>query len=454
MEKFPKIARARMTMPTAGPHPEAEQLNAFAENALVAGERETVLSHLAVCGECREIVALSAAARPEGSLVAKPARGGFRWATFQWAAVAASVAIVTIAALVVGPHQPPAPQRASEAVPTQPQNAPAPVAEPPAMQQETRSAPKQKQEAKPAEAPGKSDRAQDRQIVTKTGVGYGSGAGIGSGSGGGIGGGLYRVEPNQPPVAKDDLAKSGDKKEAAAGENAPREVGNLAYASPGVRDTDSVVSGKPAASANLPPPTPRTAGAPSPALSDGERAALTQSNARNQVSKNQPAANEAALSSSTESVEVQGAAPTLKSSARVAESKKMKVGAVSGAMVATRFDSASLVWRVAGGQIQSSADAGATWQPRSPASNVPFTTVAASGQQLWAGGKAGALYVSPDNDQNWKRVSLTGDDTIPLGDVTAIKIGSASLVDVILSTGDDWQSTDGGKSYRLVPRKP
>lgn len=451
MEKFPKIARARMTMPTAGPHPEAEQLNAFAENALAPSERETVLAHLAACGDCREIVALATAARPEDAEVSRPARGGFRWATFQWAAVAASVAIVTVAVLVVGPHQPPA-RQATEIVPVHEQPASAPAA--PAMQQETRSAPKQKQEARPAEARAKSDRAQDRQIVTKTGVGYGSGAGIGSGSGGGIGGGLYRVEPNQPPVAKDDLAKSADKKEAAAGGNAPREVGNLAYASPGVRDTDSVASGKPAASANLPPATPRTAAAPSPSLSDGERAALTQSNARNQVSKNQPAANEAALSSSTESVEVQGAAPTLKSSARAAESKKMKVGAVNGAMVATRFDSASLVWRVAGGQIQSSADAGATWQPRSPASNVPFTTVAASGQQLWAGGKAGALYFSSDNGQNWKRVSLTGDDIIPLGDVTAIKIGSASLVDVMLSTGDDWQSTDGGKSYRLLPRKP
>jgi len=38
--------------------------------------------------------------------------------------------------------------------------------------------------------------------------------------------------------------------------------------------------------------------------------------------------------------------------------------------------------------------------------------------------------------------------------VTAIKIASPSLVDVILSTGDDWQTADGGKSFRLLPRKP
>ncbi len=42
-----------------GLHPNAERLNAFAEQALGEGERGEVLQHLAVCGRCRQVVALA-----------------------------------------------------------------------------------------------------------------------------------------------------------------------------------------------------------------------------------------------------------------------------------------------------------------------------------------------------------------------------------------------------------
>src|SRR5205807_7466746 len=124
MEQFPKIARARMSAPVAGPHPEAEQLNAFAENALAANERENVLAHLAICLDCREVVGLAVETRPEGARVVEPAAGGFRWATLQWAAVAASVAIVTVAVMVMGPKEATTPQRATESAGMQRQQSP------------------------------------------------------------------------------------------------------------------------------------------------------------------------------------------------------------------------------------------------------------------------------------------------------------------------------------------
>src|SRR5437868_489956 len=125
MEQFPKIARARMSAQPAGTHPEAEQLSAFAENALPESERGSVMAHLAACANCREIVHLAAEAHPQGAPVAKPARAGFRWATFQWAAVAASVAIVTVAVLVVGPKETRAPSHATQSAGS-PQQAAAP----------------------------------------------------------------------------------------------------------------------------------------------------------------------------------------------------------------------------------------------------------------------------------------------------------------------------------------
>lgn len=54
-------------------HPDAEQLNAFAEQALGGNERDKVLHHLAVCGRCRQVVALARnAAEADVAAVAGP----------------------------------------------------------------------------------------------------------------------------------------------------------------------------------------------------------------------------------------------------------------------------------------------------------------------------------------------------------------------------------------------
>ena len=62
----------------SGLHPDADQLSAFVEHALPAGERERTLAHLAVCPRCRAVVALSLppVGEPATSL-SEPARG--RW---------------------------------------------------------------------------------------------------------------------------------------------------------------------------------------------------------------------------------------------------------------------------------------------------------------------------------------------------------------------------------------
>ncbi len=55
-------------------HPVAERLNAFAEQALGQGERDEVLQHLALCGRCRQVVALAQKAEQAEAQVAAPAR--------------------------------------------------------------------------------------------------------------------------------------------------------------------------------------------------------------------------------------------------------------------------------------------------------------------------------------------------------------------------------------------
>ena len=75
MTEVPKIVHHRLRAVTPArevleqTHPDADVLTAFAEQALAAREREGVLQHLALCADCRDIVAL---ALPEFDTVTPP----------------------------------------------------------------------------------------------------------------------------------------------------------------------------------------------------------------------------------------------------------------------------------------------------------------------------------------------------------------------------------------------
>ena len=437
MEQLPNTAKARLAALRPGPHPDAEQLNAFSENALGASERETVLAHLAACVDCRDIVGLAASARPAGAPIAKPARGGFRWATFQWAAVAASVGIVMVAVLVVGPHKPQTDERASEVAPAR-----QPIAEP-AMPVPDASAEGSKNVAD-ARAKAKLDRDASSKITTKTAPGFA----IGSVSGGGFGGGVYRVEPKQAPASNDELAKSADKKKESALSDAAAPARESQVNAPVPQPVDSYAGGRVAAQTGGPSSAPalKTGAQPPAPMADGERAAAVGSNARNEVSKDQQVASTSAATTS-QSVELAAAASGKGHFSMNAGAAKSAPVASTGGIVSTRLDSTPLMWRVVTSELQSSADAGKTWQNRKPAPGVMWTAVAALGQQVCAGGKAGALYVSRDNGKTWKKFLLAG---IPPGDVLKIEM-NGQAVNVLLSNGDDWDSNDGGESFHQLP---
>ena len=79
-------------------HPDAESLSAFAEQALGARERGQVLKHLAVCGRCRQVVALAQGAGLDAE--ARPAaeereaiQPSAWWRTWRFVWVPAAVAI-------------------------------------------------------------------------------------------------------------------------------------------------------------------------------------------------------------------------------------------------------------------------------------------------------------------------------------------------------------------------
>lgn len=90
-----------------GQHPDAESLNAFAEQALAVQERERIMVHLAGCGRCREIVFLAQQAnaemRPAVAAAATRTVGRVPWYRnwrLAWVPVGALAAGITVAYLV------------------------------------------------------------------------------------------------------------------------------------------------------------------------------------------------------------------------------------------------------------------------------------------------------------------------------------------------------------------
>jgi hypothetical protein len=87
-----KLVSARLQAQAAGPHPDPEMLAAYAEKGLSAHDRHCLLSHLAVCADCRDALYL---AMPEMDTqpVLRPSYKSPRLAV-RWATLAASVVIL------------------------------------------------------------------------------------------------------------------------------------------------------------------------------------------------------------------------------------------------------------------------------------------------------------------------------------------------------------------------
>ena len=439
MEKFPNIAKARMAALKPGPHPEAEQLSAFSENALGTVEREIVLAHLATCLDCRDVVGLAAAARSSDAPVSKPARAGFRWTTFQWAAVAASVAIVTIAVIVVGPAQKQTEQHVAGAAATRPEPS-ANTAAPITLEPKPASGQGERQEARP---PAKKPDADLKAKVEKRS----STTAPVQAAGGGFGGGVYRVAPKASERANDEVTTTEKKEQAPPGSVAQSPT-NQEYAySTGA--TDTLVDGGKLSGANAP-----AAAAAQKQAEQSSSSRVADSERRDQQAKSaNELSKDLSAGPSPESLQIATKASRKPNRSAAAQPNAAPATFSGAAMTAANLDSAPVLWRVASGGIQSSADNGASWEARTPAQDIQWTSVAAAGQQVWAGGKAGALYLSRDGGQSWTKISLSGDDTMAVGDVTAIRLISPGVVNVSVTPGGTWQSTDGGKSFRLLPYK-
>jgi hypothetical protein len=109
-------------------------------------------------------------------------------------------------------------------------------------------------------------------------------------------------------------------------------------------------------------------------------------------------------------------------------------------------DSASPMWKVAGGKLMKSAGP-SQWEDAYPVASsvIEFSFVNAHGNDVWAGGTHAVMIHSRDGGLTWETVKLSDNAT---GTVVSIIAGTMS-VQVKTSDNQTWSSADGGKTWTL-----
>src|SRR6266481_7943392 len=450
MTEVPKIVydRLRAALPEQA-HPDADLMTAFAEQALSATERDGVLQHLALCGDCRDVVAL---ALPAADLVAAPiasetdglqttasrSRGphklSFAWPTLRWAALAAG-AVVAAAVLLVHPG------KLNQATPS-------------AHQQITPSAPA-------ASGPQiASSSVPSSQIATSPNN-------------------QYAVLAKDEAEPKSELRLSKKLKAGQAVKPAQAESGMLLADN----KKDSGQAGKPSAAPSdrdrvFAYDAPSSRAATETVEVSGAAAAVTTEPsaenalmARNEtprddapaIEKAKPALQEMETMETNEQVKTEAAAvpgPARAQTRNVMSAAKL-------ASPASPTLARNVTWAIKAGVLQRSLDSGQSWQDALHAVH-PLLCYASHNEDVWTGGQAGTLFHSANSGVTWVQVQPSIKARQLSSDITHIDMRNDDLhgdlynntrdelrgyargpAEILLSTSNNeiWSSADGGKTW-------
>ncbi len=426
MPEVPKIVRERLRAAggaAGGTHPDGNVLAAFAEQALAASEREGVLQHLALCGECREAIALSmpllevapkaAAAEvagPAASAVRVPPPGRqpwFAWHRLGWAGLAAGI-VIAAGVLVMQPGR-------QKMVHEAQQKPAAKLAEPAGTPEANQAAPR----------PSSSE-------VTATAE--------------------NRPSALVPPAAsrRDELTKLA---QPAA---APREFGveETLQASVGKKDVqaDRALESSASRQGSTTQTVAVTGGAAAPAP---ERMQTADALARNEAAPVLRAKAARAAEAPVPMAKTRTGADAKQESAVAATEQRSLPSAVGGLPAqsagASTFGALQRAqvpsqWAIHGNEVQQSLDAGTHWntvfQP-----HRPLLCVAAANTDVWAGGTQGGLFHSADSGATWNQVHPSISGQTLADDITHIDVHSSSHVVLLTSKHESWSTTDGGTTW-------
>lgn len=483
--KIPHILRERLRLQQAGvrpgEHPDADLLAGYSENSLSSRERSLVLSHLGMCPDCREVVMLSQPEVPEASVPAGvPAARVPGWMVLRWAALAACL-VLTVGVVLLNrsfreaPISGPAGARLESPTPPEQiakqsadedqresKNSEAAMTAKLEPQAENRSVmkktPREKRFGKSSSPEGVYDGLTGKSaIVGNHRFDYFSAAAksrvASAGTAGGpVARGVGGSAPLAPSVPPTVIAGNGNSTigrsqgSALEGEKSDGQRGQLA---------DRLVAQASAPAANAAAES-ATAGA-GDAKGELDRAWL-----RNQEPGKKKTAAEAvpAGAAPAASAPVTGstlararenpsaAAESYRASTANFETKdQAETLTLNKEKLATATPAAPMQWRIRGGKLQQSSDAGKTWQEINVAPGISLHAFWSLGSNVWAGGTGGSLFHITDAGKNQVRIPIKLGEGDVSQTVVAVTFSDELHGIIMLENGQILQTTDGGKSW-------
>lgn len=464
MPELPKAVRERLEAAQgsiSSPHPDADTLSAFAENALASAERESVMQHLACCVECREILALSLPQEATTDIVvaAQSAKVSLHhWNVLRWAGLAAAAVTVSAAVLlyhpstkrnqpaqsvtetVVGGQQSGRQDIASKTELTERPTAPAAALK--------ESYPPQRREAAPPTKARDTAPHTTNETVEVAGEA-----------------GPVQSDESKPFAISAEQSRHGalagfvaapTKTAEAARTLAPRVVGGPQMQSVQSQSAPIQIA-KAASPAPVNHPEKHELDNRLQDHADDQNAANADysNNAANAPANIAANSANSAVANSAEfpaSRAVDKAAPVEilqeNSNSRTdsaAELRSLTAGSSASAMARA----ATVNWRISdAGNVERSIRNGA-WQPMIAAKDIHFRAVATSDRSVWAGGSNGALYRSTNSGNSWSRIPVGDSGMSIAGDITHIAVRTSEEVEISTSAGQEWITRDGGRTWRL-----
>jgi hypothetical protein len=400
MEHLSNLIRQRLqsTANQGGSHPDPDLLAAFADRALARTERVQVLEHLARCGDCRDIVSL---ATPEfetaGAVTSAPSSGWLRGPVLRWGALAASMAVVTVAVMLPRMSRHPAPvvttqsaqeddrDNAPEAGIDQPTDKLAASASSSYRASAVDSAAKQPKRAE------SSNRMNDGRVAkpsrsSKAAEGYSAP--------------MSQVAvPGSPPL----LAKSADEDQA---EIKKEQGSQMQVATP-----NKVVTEARAVPSELD---------------------ITPGKAKDAPLKTRE----------TQSGLVRNGSPALAGRALAGASSTKNDELRSQAKPVPRWTLSS------DGTLQRSLDAGRTWAIIPVAGNSVFRALAAVGADIWVGGSGGSLYRSTDAGEHWLKVKPAAAGKVLTADIIGVEFTDSNHGKLTTADEQIWITADAGRTWQ------
>jgi hypothetical protein len=387
MRDIPKIALQRLRKQSeVDAHPDANLLAAFTERGLAEAERENVMEHLALCGDCRDVLALAWPAEEEiGASVRVVAvrRNWFSWPVLRWGVVALGLAAFAF----VGVMQYERRQGSEAALSVQvASNQPAAGAAQsilPAASAVLTAVPETKRQTADA---------TEKKLL-------GSHAAAGA-----------SLKASPPVVASAPSTVAVDTSqpvESAQNQAADQLVLSRKEQRGSVTGADVVKAKNPA-----PPETSVSALAAPNVPLQTEPGLMARALPRWAISSSGGLQRSFDAGRSWEDVKVEETA-------------------------------------VAGLQPKNQAGSGAQSKNKITAQTSPimFRAVAAIGPEVWAGGSSAMLYHSADSGTRWTRVFPSMGDAVLRGDITAIGFPDALHGAITTSTGEVWTTADNGQSW-------